>query len=58
MPLLDIVILCVITGVFATFAAMLAFMTWYTSDKRKRAVEHGGRRHYVFPHDGVPIIDD
>jgi hypothetical protein len=39
MPLFDIIVLATIVTVFVSFGAVLGFLTWYCSDKRK----HGHR---------------
>jgi hypothetical protein len=39
MPIFDIIFLATIVTVFTTFGIVLAGVTWYCSDKRKRPVD-------------------
>ena len=58
MPVHDIVILTLIVAVFTTFGAVLGWLTWYCSDKRKRPVQRRGHRDYVYPSGRGLITDD
>jgi hypothetical protein len=58
MPVVDIVVLATIVIVFMTFGIVLAALTWYCSDKRKRPVDHRGQRRYRFPTGADVIVDD
>jgi hypothetical protein len=58
MPVFDIIVLSCIVMVFIAFGVALGFLTWYCSDKRKRAVPHGNRRHYDYPTHGDWVPDD
>jgi len=58
MPVFDVIVLSIIVGVFCLFGLVLAFFTWYCSDKRKRPAQHGSRRDYHYPSDGSLIPDD
>ena len=58
MPAHDIAVLTLIVSVFITFGVVLAALTWYCSDKRKRAIPHGGHRRYDYPTQGNIVVDD
>jgi hypothetical protein len=58
MPIFDIIVLGVIVAVFAAFAVVLSWATWYCSDKRKRPIEHDGRRDYGYPSGHAVMTDD
>ena len=58
MPVFDIIVLTNIVTVFMTFGIVLAGLTWYCSDKRRRAVDHRGHRCYRFPTSADVIVDD
>jgi len=58
MPVFDIIVLSTIVSVFSVFGLVLAFLTWYCSDKRKHPVAHRGHRDYVYPTNNGLITDD
>lgn len=58
MPIFDIIFLATIVTLFTTFGIVLAGVTWYCSDKRKRPVDHRGHRRYRFPTGADVIVDD
>jgi hypothetical protein len=58
MPVFDIIVLSGIVAVFSIFGLVLAFLTWYCSDKRKRPAQRGGQRDYHYPNGGGLITDD
>ena len=58
MPVHDIIVLSLIVTVFITFGIVLAGLTWYCSEKRKRPTTHAGHRHYDYPHGADVIVDD
>jgi hypothetical protein len=41
-----------------TFGIVLAGVTWYCSNKRKRAVDHRGHWRHRFPTSADAIVDD
>jgi hypothetical protein len=58
MPVHDIIVLSFIVTVFTVFGIVLAGLTWYCSDKRKRATHGGAHRHYDYPTHSEYITDD
>jgi len=56
MPVVDIIFLATIVAVFTTFGIVLAGVTWYCRDERKRPVDHHGHRRYQYPTD--VLVDD
>jgi hypothetical protein len=58
MPVFDIMVLSCIVMVFVAFGVVLAALTWYCSDTRKREVHHGSRRGYDYPTNGNWVPDD
>jgi hypothetical protein len=58
MPVFDIIVLSCIVTVFTAFGVVLAFLTWYCSDKRKQAIHRGRRRSYDYPTNGNWVPDD
>jgi hypothetical protein len=58
MPIQDIIVLSLIVTVFTAFGIILAGVTWYCSDKRKRLVTRGGHRNSGFPRGADVIVDD
>jgi len=49
MPVFDIIALTVIVGIFATFGAVLGWVSWYCADRHKRPkAKHRG--HHITPH--------
>jgi hypothetical protein len=58
MPIFDITFLATIVILFTTFGIVLAGVTWYCSDKRKRPVDHRGHRRYRSPTGADVIVDD
>jgi hypothetical protein len=59
MPVFDIAVLATIVIVFTIFGIVLAGVTWYCSDKRKRSVDYSrGYRAYRYPSGTDVIVDD
>jgi hypothetical protein len=58
MPVFDIIVLTNIVTVFMTFGIVLAGVTWYCSNKRKRPVDHRGHRRHRFRTSADAIVDD
>jgi hypothetical protein len=59
MPIFDVVVLTTIVLVFTTFGIVLAAVTWYCSDKRKRSVDYArGHRDYRYRSGTDVIVDD
>lgn len=58
MSIFDIIFLATIVTVFTTFGTVLAGVTSYCSDKRKRPVGHRGHRRYQYPTGADVIVDD
>ena len=55
MTYIQIAVLAAIVGVFSTFGAVLAWVSWYSQSRRQDRV---GRKHGEYPAGGGLITDD